>query len=279
MSTTDPRKKARTQPEHNWYVSYDNNGSVYTLAILDITGAASFEEETISAYSLPAGGAYVFGRLRTNRAQTASGNLVVTINGWEYAGSAGVTATITFPDKEHEDSGEWAVTSPTGKTFAGISSYSVTGGTAGEKVEIFFLPATTTFKRLGFDPAVTTTPGPGYFNVAKKYDAVDHRKKQRKENAITINDLRTVDEVVDTTNPSPFALGGFRVLLLDQITDDDSGYVKEIKIIEGVIIENIAEPAEDRAATSEAYNDVEGNYDRKTSIAASSTTASAAYIV
>ena len=273
--TTDPRQKGRTHPESRFYYSFENNGDIYPVKILGITGATSFVEETgITPPVFYSPGVDIFVSMETNRDQGSNENLTVTINGWEQSGSAAIACTATI--RPYAKKGETVrCIQATSKKFMGISSASITGGTAGEKVMIFFLPPSSTFSLLGFKPRADYSEGAEYFNVARFWDPADHKKRQRATNDITLTDM--YQAASGRTNI--VTLKGFSALLLEQIYDDEKAYAKELLIITKVQIEDTPLPAPDEAGTDAQEVSATGNFSRLFSHAAPSPTASAAYVI
>ena len=274
MSTTDPRLRGRTHPESKCYYSFANRGDIYTAKVLGITGATSFLEETIVADSPYAPGVRFFVSMETPRDQDSEENLTVTIHGWEQSGSAAISCTATI--RPYAKKGEvYTCIQASSKLFLGISSVAITGGTSGEKVRIFFLPAASTFHELGFRPKIDYGEGPEYFNVPKGYNVVDHKKRQRATNDITLSDM--YQSASGATNI--VTLKGFEALILEQIYDDNRAYCKELLITSKVAIEDTPLTAPDIAGTDPLEVSVTGNFDRFFSHGAPSITTSAGYIV
>lgn len=273
MPTTDPRLKGRTHPESKFYYSFANLGNIYTAKILGITGATSFVEETIAAPTFYAPGVELFVAMEAPRDQGSTEPLVVTIHGWEQSGSAAIscTATIRPYAKTNET---YKCIEASSKLFLGISSVSITGGTSGEKVRIFFLPPKSTFHALGFNPRADYGEGPTKFNVPKQWVVVDHKKRQRATNDITLTDM--YQSASGETNI--VTLKDFDALILEQIYDDNRAYCKELLIVAKVAIEDTPLPAPDIAGTDVVEVAVTGNFDRIFSHRAPSTTTSAAYV-
>lgn len=271
--TTDPRLKGRTHPESRFYYSFANNGDVYAAKILGITGDTSFREETIPAVVFTPGGVRLFVAMETPRDQRSDENLVVTINGWEQSGSAAISCTATI--RPYAKTGEtYACIEASSKLFQGISSISITGGTAGEKVQIFFLPPTSTFSLLGHYPRADYGEGPEYFNVPRFWDPADHKKRQRAVNDITLSDMYQSS----SGRTNLVTLKGFSALILEQLYDDNKAYVKELLIISKVQIEDAPLSAPDVAGTDVVEVSVTGQFSRFFSYRAPSPTASAAYV-
>jgi len=270
---TDPRLKGRTHPESKFYYSFDNLGDIYTAKILGIIGATSFVEETIAAAVFYSPGVKLFVAMETPRDQSSDENLTVTINGWEQSGSAAIACTATI--RPYAKTGETYTCLQAGsKLFLGISSVSITGGTSGEKVRIFFLPPNATFHALGFNPRADYGEGPTKFNVPKQWTVVDHKKRQRATNDITLTDM--YQSASGETNI--VTLKDFEVLILEQIYDDNRAYCKELLITSKVAIEDTPLTAPDIAGTDPLEVSVTGNFDRFFSHGAPSITASAGYI-
>jgi len=271
--TTDPRQKGRTHPESKFFYSFANRGSIYTAKILGITGATSFLEETIVAPSFYVPGVQLFVAMETPRDQDSEENLVVMIHGWEQSGSAAITCTATI--RPYAKKGEtYTCIEASSKLFLGISSISITGGTSGEKVRVFFLPPASTFHALGFTPRADYGEGPEYFNVAKQWVPVDHKKRQRATNDITLTDM--YQSAAGRTNP--VTLKGFEALILEQIYDDNRAYCKEMFIVTKVAVEDVPLPAPDVAGTDVVEVSATGNFARFFGHGAPSESASAAYV-
>lgn len=275
MGTIDPRQRGRTEPESRFYYSFENDGDVYPVKILDIEGATSFREETgVVAPTFYSPGVQLFVSMETNRDQSSNENLTVTINGWEQSGSAAIACTATI--RPYAKKGETVTCiQASSKKFMGISSVSITGGTSGEKVKIFFLPPASTFSLLGFRPRADYGEGPEFFNVARFWDPADHQKRQRATNDITLVDVYQAS----SGRTNIVTLKGFRALLLEQIYDDEKAYAKEMLICSRVQIEDTPIAAPDPAGTDVVDVSVTGNFSRLYSHSAPSTTTSAAYVV
>lgn len=275
MPTTDPRQKGRTEPESRFYYSFANNGNVHPVKILGITGATSFVEETgVTPPVFYSPGVQLFVSMETTRDQSSEEQLVVTINGWEESGSAAIACTATIRPYAKKDETVTCIQALS-KKFLGISSVSITGGTSGEKVMIFFLPAASTFSLLGFRPRADYGEGPEFFNVAKYWDPADHKKRQRAVNDITYTDVYQAS----SGRTNIVTLKGFTALILEQIYDDNKAYTKELLICSRVQIEDAPIAAPDPAGTDVVDVSVTGNFSRLFSHSAPSTTTSAAYVV
>lgn len=113
--------------------------------------------------------------------------IVVTINGSDATYSPNAQeGTATIPAYSQVG---WAVLIQADNTFGAITSVSITGGSAGEKITIIALPASSTFTFIGFDQGFSWDEGTTSRAIPNKYVAVDHWKRTRGETTISISQL------------------------------------------------------------------------------------------
>jgi len=113
--------------------------------------------------------------------------VVVTVNGNDatYAQSA-QTGVATVPAYSQVG---WAVLIVADNTFGAVTSVSITGGSAGEKITIIALPAVSTFTFIGFDQGFSWDEGTTSRAIPNKYVSVDHWKRTRGEATLSISQL------------------------------------------------------------------------------------------
>ena len=112
MGTTDPRYQTHVKPESIWYYCFLNDGDVYYAYELNITGATSFTQGTLDPVTFYSPGVRLFAVMEENRDQSATGNLVVTVYGWEQSGSSACSGTFTFRPYAPRDEAVECVSNP-----------------------------------------------------------------------------------------------------------------------------------------------------------------------
>jgi len=113
--------------------------------------------------------------------------VVVTVNGSDATYSQ--TAQVGVATVPAYSQVGWAVLIVAANTFGAVTGVTITGGSAGEKITIIALPASSTFTYIGFDQGFSWDEGTTSRAIPHKYVAVDHWKRTRGETTISISQL------------------------------------------------------------------------------------------
>lgn len=105
--------------------------------------------------------------------------------------------------------------------FKTVSSIAVSGGVAGDKVEVMTVPLAATFTLLSYFESIEFPVGPYLRSIPDRYDTSDHKKRQRQENRITMSQL------YQNHADGMARIEGREVTLMLQVEDDGGGSITE----------------------------------------------------
>ena len=177
MSTTN----VKNANEALLYYSYEDVELAGEFAISG-EGAGTYTDKSAS---FPSGGADLIAIVTK---EIGSVPVVVTVTGLsDDATPIEITGEATIPAYANIDAGV-KVTQADSKKFTSVTAVTITGGAAGEKFEVIFVPQSG-WNLLGFDQGFSYDPGVIYRAIPKKFDAIDHYKRIRSEPTFNISEL------------------------------------------------------------------------------------------
>jgi len=221
-------RTVKNQYEAQLYYSFCPIQEVWTI---DVTAADTYTDSenvanSTQCYDISAG--YNLYALVTDNpigvglsdADCAEGvPVVVTVNGTDATYSqAAQVGTATIPAYSQVG---WAVLIVADNTFGAVTSVSIAGGSAGEKITIIALPAASTFTYIGFDQGFSWDEGTTSRAIPHKYVSVDHWKRMRGETTLSISQL------YQSFNRALTYIRGRDFTLKAEIHDDGSASVSE----------------------------------------------------
>lgn len=171
----------KNQYEMYLYYSFEPIRTAGELAITGSGAGTYTPDETV-----PGTGVTLYARVKDNA--IGANAVVITVVG-------NTTGSVTIPARFQEGQAR-EVTDSYGDaiTFTSITSVTFTGGTAGEEIELLWLPAADQWVNpnggeIGFDQNFSFNPGVTSRAIPKKYEPVDHWKRTRGTNSFSIGQL------------------------------------------------------------------------------------------
>jgi hypothetical protein len=159
---------------------------------------------------------------------TAGADATYTITGTTVGGGA-LTGTAVMP--HHVPQGQSIDVTPStpAAKFVTVTAIAVSGGAAGDKVEILTVPnvdslGASQWNLLKYVDSMDINTGPYLRPIPERYDSSDHKKRQRQENKTTVTQRyqNNVDGLAK--------IEGREVTLLLQVEDDGGGTYTETMI-------------------------------------------------
>ena len=125
--------------------------------------------------------------VRANCAIKSTADIVITVVGTKFGGAAN-TATVTIPALSPEGA-SFDLRDATEAKWASITSVSFTGGVNGDGFDIYAFPTDASFTDMDFVESAKFDVGGTVKAVPKHYEPVDHNKRIRGENSLTMTEL------------------------------------------------------------------------------------------
>jgi hypothetical protein len=125
--------------------------------------------------------------VRASAAIRSTTDIVVTVTGTKFGGGA-INATVTIPALSPEGA-SFDLRNAAEENWASITAVTFTGGVIGDGFEIHSLPADSTFVDMDFVESAKFDVGGTVKPVPKHYEPVDHNKRIRGENTLTMSEL------------------------------------------------------------------------------------------
>lgn len=150
---------------------------------------------------------------------TADAAATYTIEGTKFGGGS-MNGTAAMPANTPQGTAI-DVTPAESEYFATITGMTLSGGVAGDKVEVLTVPIAGSFNLLSYFESYEFNTGPYLRSIPNRYDPSDHKKRQRQENRITLSQLyqNHVDGLAK--------IEGREVTLMLQIEEDGGGSITE----------------------------------------------------
>jgi len=137
--------------------------------------------------------------------------------------------------------------------FKTVTDIAVSGGVAGDKVEVMTVPLAATFTLLSYFESIEFPTGPYLRSIPDRYDPSDHKKRQRQDNTITMQQL------YQSGDTGMAKIEGREVTLMLQVEDDGGGAVTETVFLSKADVSTPVSYAKDADAVVRG----EGKFSRK----------------